>query len=75
MRRLVYGVIVLGLLAGCSSMSVQTDYAAGFDFSQVKTFQYRDSDGTVADEPAPVDPKLRPPNRPTVLKQKGPRRR
>lgn len=48
MRRLVYGVIVLGLLAGCSSMSVQTDYSADFDFSQVRTFQYRDSDGTVA---------------------------
>jgi len=34
-----------------------------------------DSSGTVSAEPAPVDPAQRAPNRPTVLKQKRPRRR
>ena len=37
------------LLAGCTSMSVQTDYSEDVDFSAFETFQYEESDRSLAD--------------------------
>jgi hypothetical protein len=48
MRRLTYALIVLALLAGCSSMSVQTDFSPDVDFSGFETFKYEDSGNTLA---------------------------
>lgn len=44
-RRYLPLIAVCGLvmLTGCSSMSVWTDYSEGVDFSELETFQYRDS--------------------------------
>ena len=36
------------LLAGCSSMSIQTDYSEDVDFSAFKTFKYEQSDQSLA---------------------------
>lgn len=49
MRRLIIGMLALGLVAGCSTTSVVTDYADDVDFSQFRTFQYKDSGTTMAD--------------------------
>lgn len=46
MRRAFIGVVILGLLSGCSSLQVSTDYSAAVDFSQIKTYQYHDSGQT-----------------------------
>ena len=61
MRRLSYGMILLALLVGCSSMSVHTDFSQEVDFSKFEPFQYRESDRTLAihfdvgvDTPGPV---------------------
>ena len=48
MKPMTCGLIVLALLAGCSSMSVQTDFAQGVDFSGFETFKYEDSGNTLA---------------------------
>ncbi len=48
MIRLLSIALVAGLLAGCSTLQVATDYAVGVDFTQFKSFQYRDSDQTIA---------------------------
>jgi hypothetical protein len=47
MKRTILGVIALGLLVGCSTISVNTDYSVDANFSQFKTFQYQDSNNTV----------------------------
>ena len=47
MKRAFLGVIALGLLIGCSSTSVHTDYSVDADFSKFRTFEYRDSANTV----------------------------
>ena len=47
MKRAFLGVIAIGLLMGCSSMSVNTDYSVDADFSQFKTFQYQDTEGNL----------------------------
>lgn len=52
MRTLTCGLIVLALVAGCSSMKVQTDFSPDADFSTFETFMYVESDNTVAS----VDP-------------------
>ncbi len=49
MKKLAWAVLVLGFLAGCSSMKVNTDFAREADFSSYKTFAYRDTDLSVAD--------------------------
>ena len=49
MKRTFGSIIALSLLVGCSSVSVNTDYAEGTDFSKFRTFQYKDSDNTVVD--------------------------
>jgi len=49
MKRVIYGLIAVGLLAGCSSMSVQTDFSPAADFSSFETFRYAQSDRSVAD--------------------------
>ena len=49
MKRALYGLIILGLLAGCSTMKVVTDYSESVDFSRFKTFQYKETDMTIAD--------------------------
>ena len=41
-------VLMAGLLAGCTSVRVTTDFADGTDFSTIQTFQYRDSADSVA---------------------------
>jgi len=40
--------LLAGLLAGCSSLRVTTDFAEATDFAAFRTFQYRDSTNTVA---------------------------
>ena len=48
MKRLCCTLILLTLLGGCSSMSVQTDFAPDVDFSDFETFQYKESDKSFA---------------------------
>lgn len=48
MKRLTYALILLTLAVGCSSMSVQTDFAQDVDFSEFKTFRYDESDSSLA---------------------------
>lgn len=49
MKRVLCGLIVLGLLVGCSTMKVVTDYSESADFSRFNTFQYKETDMTIAD--------------------------
>ncbi len=49
MKKLAAAVLALGFLAGCSSMTVNTDWAHEADFSKYKTFQYKQTDGNIAD--------------------------
>ena len=49
MKRAVCGLTVLVLLVGCSTMKVVTDYSESADFSRFKTFQYKETDMTIAD--------------------------
>ena len=49
MKRAVCVLMVVGLLAGCSTMTVVTDYSESADFSRFKTFQYKETDMTIAD--------------------------
>jgi len=44
---LAVGLLAVGLLSGCSSMRVVTDYSEAADFTQFKTFQYKNTDTTV----------------------------
>jgi hypothetical protein len=39
--------MVIAFVAGCSTMSVNTDYSVDADFSQFKTFQYQNSPNDV----------------------------
>lgn len=48
MRSLTYVLMLLTLVVGCSSMSVQTDFSQDVDFSEFKTFKYEDSDTSLA---------------------------
>lgn len=48
MQRLLFALIAVGLLAGCSSMSVTTDASPMADFSAFETFRYEESDRSVA---------------------------
>ena len=48
MRQLVCALLVLGLV-GCASMTVNTDWAREADFTNYKTFQYKATDGNIAD--------------------------
>jgi hypothetical protein len=41
-------IVIAGLLVGCSTVRVTTDYAEGTDFDSFQTFQYRDSDHSMA---------------------------
>lgn len=47
MKKVLGVLVMVGLLAGCSSITVNTDYSVDADFTQFKTFEYRDSDNTV----------------------------
>jgi hypothetical protein len=49
MKQLAYGLLGLAILVGCSSMKVQTDFSQDVDFSEFKTFEYEDSDMSLAD--------------------------
>ena len=49
MKRALCVLMILGLLAGCSTMQVVTDYSESADFSRFKTFQYKQTDMTIAD--------------------------
>jgi hypothetical protein len=46
--RLLQGLAALVLLSGCSSMSVTTDFSEATDFSAFRTFQYKETDYTLA---------------------------
>ena len=48
MKRVITGLMLVVLLAGCSSMRVSTDFSEAADFMQFKTFQYKETDFTVA---------------------------
>ncbi len=48
MKKISTVLLALGLLVGCSSTSIQTDYSQEADFSAYRTFRYQDSDVTVA---------------------------
>ena len=48
MKPLLSICLLVGLLAGCSSPQVTTDFAEGTDFTAFRTFQYRDSADTLA---------------------------
>lgn len=49
MKRALFVLMILGLLVGCSTMKVVTDYSESADFSRFKTFQYKETDMTIAD--------------------------
>jgi len=48
MKPILLFSILAGLLVGCSSLRVTTDFAEGTDSSAFRTFQYRDSSNTLA---------------------------
>jgi hypothetical protein len=48
MKQTLLIAVLAGLLVGCSSLRVTTDYAEGTEFSGFRTFTYRDSDHSVA---------------------------
>ncbi len=48
MKRILICTLLGGLLVGCSSLRVTTDYAEETDFSAFRTFQYRDSTNSLA---------------------------
>ena len=49
MKRAVFGLMLLGLMVGCAGTRIITvDYSPRADFDALKTFQYEDSDMTVA---------------------------
>ncbi len=49
MKRLMIVIITMALLAGCSSMSIQADFSESADFASFKTFEYAESNRTLAD--------------------------
>ena len=49
MKKLAGVLSVLALVAGCASMDVTIEHSQGVDFSQFETFQYKDSDMSLAD--------------------------
>ena len=49
MKRLAVLALVLGLAGGCASMKINSDYAREADFSKYKTFQFKETDVTIAD--------------------------
>ena len=49
MKQILALTLLAGLLVGCSSLRVTTDYAEGTEFSQFRTFKYRESDHSVAE--------------------------
>ena len=48
MKHLVLCLLAVGLVAGCSSLRVNTDFAEGTDFSKFKTFRYKESTNSIA---------------------------
>ena len=48
MKRVTYGLMLLTLVAGCSSMNITTDFDPGADFSTFETFQYKESDQSLS---------------------------
>jgi hypothetical protein len=48
MKKTALSLVALGLLTGCSSLRVNTDFAEGTNFAKFKTFQYKESTNTVA---------------------------
>ena len=48
-KKLAAAVLALGFLAGCSSMTVNHDWAREADFSKYKTFQYVQTEANIAD--------------------------
>jgi hypothetical protein len=47
MKRILLAVMIIAFAAGCSTLSVNTDYSVDSDFSQFRTFQYQNSDNDV----------------------------
>lgn len=48
MKPILLFSLLAGLLVGCSSLRVTTDFAEGTDFTGFRTFQYRDSTNSLA---------------------------
>ena len=48
MKRLAFGMTMLALLVGCSTMQIQTDFSRDTDFSTFETFLYKESDESLA---------------------------
>ena len=48
MKRVILSLAIVALLAGCSSMTIQTDFSDEADFSAFETFKIIDSDRSVA---------------------------
>jgi len=49
MKKVAGLFMVVALVAGCAPMSVTIEHSQGVDFSEFKTFQYKDSDMSLAD--------------------------
>jgi hypothetical protein len=49
MKHGIYGLIILLLLSGCSTMKVAADFSQAADFSNFRTFQFKESDMTMAE--------------------------
>jgi len=49
MRKIFGFFVLVAFAAGCASMSVGTEHSRGVDFSKFETFQYKDSDMSIAD--------------------------
>jgi hypothetical protein len=47
MKRALLVAMMIAFAAGCSTMSVNTDYSIDADFSQFRTFQYQNSDNDI----------------------------
>lgn len=47
MKRALLVAMMIVFAAGCSTMSVNTDYSIDADFSQYRTFQYQNSDNDI----------------------------
>ena len=49
MKKLAGVLMVVTLVAGCAPMSVTVEHSQGIDFAEIATFQYQDSDMSLAD--------------------------
>ena len=58
LHRLAWTVVIVGLISGCSSMKVITDWDDSVDFSTFETFKFRPSDTSLAESQPLVDQRI-----------------